>query len=102
MRTKEQNKKYYQDHKEEYRKNQKKWNEKNKERLKEIHHNYYETHKEQIKEQNKKWRKENSKKYTKLCNESRKRRVERLRSEGVTNAWNVVTKGATPKYKEVK
>ena len=41
---------------------------------------------------------ENRKKVNKWWHDSRKRRVERLRQEGVINAWSVVVKGKEPKY----
>ena len=62
---------------------------------------YYETHKDKIYESNTKWRKSHSKQFTKLVSEARKRKVEKLRSQGCTNAWCVVNRGDEPKFKKV-
>lgn len=56
--------------------------------------------KDQVYKMNRDWAKRNNKRFSRLCQESRKRRVERLRQQGVTNAWCVVTRGDLPKYKE--
>lgn len=102
---------------------------KNNEKIKESKRKYYENNKEKFKEWNKKWREENIEKYrenrriynnehpeyrkkslekfkeknnwSEYCSQKRKERVERLRKQGCTNAWSVVTKGAEPKFKEV-
>ena len=100
--VKRSNKKYYEAHKEQFKEYQKRWNEKNKEKVKEMHHNYYVRHKEEMLKQNKEWCRKNSAKKVEYVKMSRRRRVERLRSEGCTNAWGVVSTGATPKYKENK
>ena len=78
----------------------KKWNEKNKEKVRESKHNYYLKNKDKIEAMNKKWRKENKKRWIQLLSGCRKRRVERLRSEGIINAWGVVNKGEEPKHLE--
>lgn len=73
MNRKEYTKKYYQDHKDKFNENLKKWINKSE---------------------------ENKKRFINSCNESRRRRVEKLREQGCTNAWVVVNRKAKPKYKE--
>ena len=63
------------------------------------HPEYYEKNKDKILGYNKKWQTKNKKRFIELCCESRRRRVERLRAEGCTNAWAVIN-GAKPKYKK--
>ena len=86
--------KYYQEHKEQMLQNKKKWEEK--------HPNwqqqYYQDHKQEYRDRCNEWRKQNPKKFTQSCHQSRARRVERLKAQGCTNPWNVVIKGAQPKY----
>ena len=89
-------KKYYQEHKEEFAKRSKEYYEKNPDYKKK----YYEQHKQQISENNRKWREKNRDKFSKLCAESRRRRVEKLKEEGCKNPWNVVVNGAEKKFKE--
>lgn len=93
-------KKYYETHKEQFNEYQKRWNEKNKEKVKEMHHNYYLNNKEKFYEKHKEWSKKNKKRKVELVSQCRRRRVDRLRAEGCTNAWSVVIKGAKPKYNE--
>ena len=64
-----------------------------------MHHRYYLNHKEKIKENNNKWRANNKKKVVELVAKSRRKRIDRLRAEGVVNAWSVVNYGKEPKYK---
>jgi hypothetical protein len=92
------NKKYYEEHREQFREYNRKWCEKNKDKVKEYQRKHYQKNKDSLYENNRKWQKENSKRFSKLCSDSRKRRVEKLRSEGVKNAWAVVIRGAKPKY----
>lgn len=77
-----------------------------KEEKKEYQRKYYEEHKDLWKGRVNKEAFNRFKKthdWTKYCAEARRRRVERLRKEGCTNAWSVVTKkGVEPKYKESK
>lgn len=72
------------------------------EKFRETHPNYakeyYEKNKDKIYEQQTKYRKANSKKVSKLAQDSRKRRVEKLKEQGCTNPWYVVLKGAEPKF----
>lgn len=94
MDKKEYNKKYYKEHKEELNAYKKEWYKDNPEWAKE----YYKRNKDKIYEYQRKWQKKNKEKFSKLCGDSRKRRVERLREEGCINPWNVINKGAEPKY----
>lgn len=66
--------------------------------LKRAKKKYYELNKEELALKNKKWREEHKEEFKKMCKESRKRRVERLRAEGVSNAWSVVLYGVEKKY----
>lgn len=93
---KEYMKKYYQEHKEEMLENKKKWLEKNPDYTKE----YWKKNKDKLYEQQRKYQKKNKKRFVELCNASRKRRVERLKEEGCTNPWAVVSAGKEPKYRE--
>ena len=61
---------------------------------------YYQKNKEKEYEKQREWQTKNSKQFSRLVQDSRRRRVEKLRAEGCTNAWNVVLKGAEPKYYE--
>ena len=88
--------KYYQEHKEQMIEYTKNWY--NTERGKQWKKEYWQKNKEKLYEQQRKYQKKNSKRFSQLCQDSRRRRVERLRTEGCTNAWAVVN-GAEPKYK---
>jgi nitrogen fixation/metabolism regulation signal transduction histidine kinase len=61
---------------------------------------YYQLNKERLDAKYNKWKKENKAKFIKSCCDSRKRRVERLREQGCTNAWSVVGRGVKPKFKK--
>lgn len=80
----------------------KEYYEENKDLIKEINKRYYEKNKDKYKEWNKKWREEHKKEFAKLCRESRRKRVEELRANGVCNAWGVVIKGEEPRYERKK
>lgn len=69
-----------------------------KEQLKEYRKEYYQQNKKKEYEKQREWQTKNSKKFSKLVQDSRRRRVERLRTEGCKNAWNVVINGVEPKY----
>ena len=100
MDRKEYMRKYYQEHKEELNKKRKEWKNKNPEWSKE----YYQKNKDKFNEYTKNWinkSEENKKRFINSCNESRRKRVERLREQGCKNAWSVVNCKATPKYKEI-
>ena len=88
--------------KEYYKKNKKKldeytkeWRRNHPEEVKQ----YWKDNKEKLYQQNRKWQKANSKRFSQLCCESRRRRVEKLKAQGITNAWAVIN-GAEPKYKK--
>lgn len=66
---------------------------------KEYDKKYYQEHKEYIDKRNREWRKNNKDKVLKSIYKSRKKRVEKLREQGVSNAWNVVVNGVEPRYK---
>lgn len=93
-KQREYNRRYYKRHKEELDERTKQWYKDHPEWKKE----YYQKNKEKIDASSKRWREKNKDKFIKLCQESRRRRVERLRADGVTNAWSVVIKGEEPKY----
>lgn len=89
---------YYQKNKDKFREWNKRWREQNPEKAKEISHKYWVENKERLYQQQREYQKANKERFVELCNNSRRRRVEKLRAEGVTNAWAVVTKGDKPKY----
>lgn len=99
QKKKEYNHKYYIEHKERYKEYHKKYYNKRKNENPNYFKEYYEKNKEKIYEYNSKWRKNNSKQFAQLVHNARKRRVERLREQGCTNAWMVVTRGDKPKFK---
>lgn len=93
----------------------KEYYEKNRDKFKEYHSRYYGKHKEQVKEYQKKyfqenkedvyekqkeWRNNNKDKWIKAIGDSRKRRIERMREEGITNPWGVLMRGSKPKYRK--
>lgn len=96
----------------------KKWQKENREKANFYSKKYYEKHKNKIKETQRKYRENNVEKikeyrkkshskflethnWSKYCNERRRIKVEKLREQGVINAWAVVN-GKEPKYKENK
>lgn len=91
-------KEYYQKHKEQYKENNKKWIEKNREKFKESQKKWYQENKEEIYRKQREYQKANKKRFSELCQNSRRRKVQRLREQGVKNAWAVVVKGEDPKY----
>ena len=95
MNKQEYMRKYYYEHKEQFKNYNKIFLEKNPDYKKE----YYQKNKERIYELQTKYRKKNSKKISEQCHQSRKRRVERLKAEGCINAWSVVVHQKEPKYK---
>lgn len=70
------------------------------EKRKEYAKKYYQEHKEYYKEKQKEWRIKNKHRWKELCAENRKKRVARLRGQGVINPYAVIRKKAEPKYKE--
>lgn len=95
-------KRYYEKHKEQYKEYQKRWNDKNPDKVKEIRHNYYVNNKDKCFEQNREWIENNKKRFAELVCKSRRKRVDKLREQGIKNAWDVVNYGKEPKYKEIK
>lgn len=80
----------------------KRYREKHKDDLKEYNKEYYQNNKEKIDERNKKYAEKRAERegvsksyYSSLY---RKKRVERLRTEGCTNAWMVIHHKAEPKF----
>lgn len=109
MQDKEYWKEWRKNNKEKIKKSNKRYYEKNKEKLnekamqwyrehQEWQKEYYEKNKEKIYESNKKWREKNKDKFAKLCNDSRKRRVEKMKADGIINPWGVINKGEEPRY----
>lgn len=101
-KQKEYMRRYYQEHKDELREKAKQKRHKNPEKCREYQKKYYKEHKDDVYGYQKKWISKNRKKFSDLCHESRKRRVERLKAEGVINPWAVVTLGKEPVYEVVK
>ena len=100
MDRKEYMRKYYQEHKEEITKRRKEWAKEHPEWSKE----YYQKNKDKFNKYTKNWinkSEENKKRFINSCNESRRRRAERLREQGCKNVWSVINHKAEPKYKEV-
>lgn len=95
------NKEYYQTHKEQCKGYSKKWKQNNLEHCKQIAHEYYEKNKEELYIKQREYQKKNKERFSELCQNSRRRRVEKLREQGVKNAWAVVTKGDKPKYEHI-
>lgn len=100
-KQKEYMRRYYQEHKDELREKKKQKRLENPEEWRGKQKEHYRKNKDSYYKSQKKWIAKNKKKFADLCHESRRRRVERLRAEGVTNAWCVVTRGDNPKYKEI-
>lgn len=95
-------KEYYEENKDKFARYAKKYYEKHKAELKEYHKKYFKENKEKIYEKQREWRESNNDRVVKsICN-SRKRRIEKLKEEGVTNPWGVVMRGSKPVYKEEK
>lgn len=95
------NKEYYQKNKEQIREYSKKWRENNIEKCKETQKKWYENNKEEIYKKQREYQKANKKRFSELCQNSRRRKVQKLREQGVTNAWAVAVKGEEPRYESV-
>lgn len=95
----------------------KEYYQKNKEKLREKYRKYYYEHPEKIAEYQKRyreknrdklnkyildWKEKNRGRYMKDIKIARRKKVDKLREQGVINAWNVVNYGKEPKYKEGK
>ena len=97
-RVREQKYKWFNKNKEKVMEYNKKKKKKNREKMLQYGRDYAQEHKEQAKKNIETFKKKND--WSKYCAERRRERVERLRAEGVTNAWAVCTTGAEPKYKK--
>lgn len=98
---KEYNAKYYQEHKEQFREYRKKYYQEHKKEIIEKQKQWYQEHKKENQEYTKRWinkSEENKKRYLQSLYKSRRNRVERLREQGCKNAWEIVLRGAEPKY----
>ena len=73
---------------------------KNLDKIKIYRQKYFQENKEQIYAKQKEWRNKNKDKWLKSISDSRKRRIEKLKEEGVLNPWGVVIRGSKPKYKK--
>lgn len=91
---------YYDSHKEKYKEYGSNYRNKNRDKVRAYQKKYFQEHKEEITNQQKEWRKNNKDKWIKAIGDSRRRRVERLKEEGCTNPWMVVTRGAAPRYRK--
>lgn len=96
----EYSKKYYQKNKEKTREYNKEYREKNKESIKERNRKYHEEHPDANRKSYENFIAKNN--WVEYCSNARKRRVEKLKAEGCTNAWSVVVRGTEPKYKKVE
>lgn len=96
----EYSKEYYKKNKDKFKQYRKKYVEDHKEEIKEKQKKYYENHKERIRQAQKEYLLRNKGRFNKNYAESRKRRIERLRNEGITNPWSVVMNKAEPKYQQ--
>lgn len=94
-------KEYYENHREQYKEYNRKWREKNKEYCKKHAHEYYEENKEEVYRKQREYQKANKKRFSELCQNSRKRKVEKLREQGIKNAWGVVARGEEPRYEHI-
>lgn len=68
------------------------------EKQKEYARKYYQENKEYFKKRQKEWRTKNKHRWQELCAENRRKRVARLREQGVTNPYSVIQKKAEAKY----
>ena len=59
---------------------------------------YYEEHKEEIYKQQTEYRHKNSKKVSQMVLNCKRRKVAKLREQGIKNAWAVVNYKSEPKY----
>ena len=94
------NKKYYEEHKEKFKESTANYRKQNSEKIKEYNKDYFQKNKEKMYKKQKEWRNKNKDKWIKCICDSRRKRIERLKEEGVINPWSVVTKGAKPRYKK--
>ena len=94
-------KKYYEENKDKELENKRRYYEKNKERFREYGRNHYANNKERYKLNLLKRCEREGVTPTQIVQKSKKKRVEKLRSEGCINAWCVVNRKHAPKYKEV-
>lgn len=92
------NREYYEKNKEKIRKWQYEYYVKNEEKMKEYRKKYYQEHKEELNKKSREYIKTHKEAYVKSIMESKKRRAERLRQEGVINPWSVINKGAPKQY----
>ena len=94
-------KEYYQKNKEKELEKNKEYKIEHKDFYKEYYKKYYQKHKKEMTENSKRWGENNKEKKYQIIQKSRRKRVEKLREQGITNAWNVVLYGKEPKYKVV-
>lgn len=92
------NKKYYEENKEKYKMSRQKYYKENKDKIKKYNKQYLLENWDKIYAKQREWQANNKEKFTNACQQSRRRRVERLRSEGVLNPWAVVLYGKEPRY----
>lgn len=97
---KEYQKRYYEKHKQQISEYNKKWYEKNKEKMQQWKKQYYLDNKEKYDKLHKEWIEKNKDRNRELINKCRRKRAEKLRSQGCINPWGVISKGKEPKYKE--
>lgn len=99
-KKKEYHKKYYQENKEKIKERTAKWREDNKEYHIQKSNEWLKAHPETRTKNIEKFKETHN--WSEYCQNSRRKRVERLREQGCTNAWSVVVKGDEPKFKEEK
>lgn len=69
---------------------------------KEVRQKYYQEHKADIYANQTEYRHKNSKKVSQMVYACRKRRYEKLKEQGVCNAWGVLNYGQEPRYEYLK
>lgn len=97
-KKREYNHMYYEKNKERLKEYQRTYAIENEEKVTEWRKKYYQEHKEELDKKNREYIKNHRDLFVKSITESKKRRVERLRAEGVSNAWQVVNYGHPKKY----
>ena len=93
-------KEYYENNKEKFKGYADSYRKKNSDRVKAYQRKYFKENKEEVYAKQKEWRSENKDKWLKSLSDSRKRRIERMREEGITNPWGVIMRGSKPKYRK--
>jgi exonuclease VII large subunit len=97
-KQREYNRKYYEKNKERIQEQRRNYFAENEEQIKEWRRKYYQEHKEELDKKNREYIRTHKEAVIKSIMESKKRRAERLRQEGVSNPWSVINRGEPKKY----